>query len=87
MLDERMDRFRQRDQTRAELAGMDLHEPHAPYTLTFSGITICHVCTQAKKQATKWWEFWKNWQVEWPCEFANKRGHHERRVFEGEAKG
>lgn len=73
MLDERMERFRQRDQERARLAGMDLRAPHAPYTLTFSGITICHVCTQAKKQSTKWWQWWKNWQVEWPCEFANQR--------------
>lgn len=72
MLDERMDRFRQRDQARAQMVGMDLHEPHAPYTLTMSGATICWVCTQARKKEIKWWQWWKNPQVLWPCEFANR---------------
>lgn len=47
------------------------HSAHAPYTLTYSGLTICHHCSQEARRNASVWRRWfgKPTTVLFPCPF------------------
>lgn len=60
------------DAKRAREEGIDPHDAHAPYTLAFSGVTICCACSRNQREARRWWQWFKETQVRWPCAHAKE---------------
>jgi len=62
----------ERDEQLAKRYGIDMHHPHAPYTLSFSNVTVCLTCSRERRENKRWWQFFKNTQVLWPCSEVRK---------------
>lgn len=71
-LDEKIEKNMAKDLILEKMYDVSKHGQHRPYTLSFSGITICWYCSEKRRKLLGWRQWFVSHQVEFPCEVVLK---------------